>query len=184
MNCFIWSVIFLVFVFNIFLTYGYAQESSESSFILKSTAFKNGGTIPREYTCDGKDISPELSWENVPANTVSFALICEDPDAPAGIWVHWVVYNIPVMVHQLPDNSGKKGEQKILESITQGINDFRKLGYGGPCPPPGKPHRYLFRLLALDIQLPAKSGLNRNQVLAAAKDHILGEAQLMGRYGR
>jgi Raf kinase inhibitor-like YbhB/YbcL family protein len=152
------------------------------SFQIASTDFSSGGTIPKNYTCDGPDLSPPLSWKDPPAGTQSFALIADDPDAPAGTWVHWVLYNVPATVKELPE--GVKKEEKLPDSTLQGRNDFRKIGYGGPCPPPGKPHRYFFKLYALDTKLNLKAGASKADVERAMKGHILGEAELIGQYGR
>ena len=175
-------LICLVWVFFAFDEQVFANEIEP--FTLKSPAFNNGSIIPKKYTCDGENISPELTWENSPLGTVSYVLLCEDPDAPVGIWVHWIIYNIPETTKTLPENLKTNKELITQQMIFMGINDFKKLEYGGPCPPPGKPHRYFFRLLALDIKLPEKPGLNRNQILNAVKGHILEEAQLIGLYSR
>jgi Raf kinase inhibitor-like YbhB/YbcL family protein len=151
-------------------------------FTVTSSAFRNDGDIPRKFTCDGTDRSPELSWAEAPQRTRSLALIVDDPDAPAGTWVHWVIYDIPPDTHQLAE--GIAATDELPSGIRQGINDFRRTGYGGPCPPPGKPHRYFFRLYALDTTLGLKPRSSRKDVDTAMKGHILGQAQLMGRYGR
>ncbi len=151
-------------------------------FQIASTAFSNGGTIAKNYTCDGSDVSPSLSWKDAPAGAQSFALIADDPDAPAGTWVHWVAYNLPGNAKELPE--GVKKEEQLLDGTQQGRNDFRKIGYNGPCPPPGKPHRYFFKLYALNAKLTLKSGATKNDVEAAMKGHILAQAELMGKYGR
>lgn len=145
---------------------------------LTSAAFAEGGTIPAKYTCDGVDVSPPLAWSGVPAGTKAFALIADDPDAPAGTWVHWVLYNVPGSVAQLPEGVSGPG------GAAQGRNDFRKAGYGGPCPPPGKPHRYFFKLYALDASLALKAGAIKAEVERAMQGHALAQAQLMGTYGR
>jgi Raf kinase inhibitor-like YbhB/YbcL family protein len=152
------------------------------SFQIASTTFSSGGTIPKKYTCDGPDLSPPLSWQEPPAGTQSFALIADDPDAPAGTWVHWVLYNAPTTAKELPEGVTK--EEQLPDGTLQGRNDFRKIGYGGPCPPPGKPHRYFFKLYALDTKLNLKAGANKADVERAMKGHILGETELIGRYGR
>lgn len=151
-------------------------------FELKTAAFKPGGDIPTKFTCDGPDVSPALTWTDPPAETESFALIADDPDAPVGTWVHWVVYDVPASARQLPESVPKDGE--LQGGGRQGSNDFRKIGYGGPCPPPGKPHRYFFKLYALDTKLNLKPGATKNAVEQAMKDHILAQAELMGRYHR
>ena len=151
-----------------------------ATFQLNSPAFSSGSMIPAKYTCDGAEVSPALSWNDPPASTKTFALIVDDPDAPGGIWVHWVIYDIPANVRGLPEGVPKSIE--LQNGARQGWNDFRKIGYGGPCPPRGSNHRYSFRLYALDryAQLPAsgsKSDLEREM-----KGHILAQAELVGRY--
>lgn len=148
---------------------------------IKSRAFGNGEMIPVKYTCDGADFSPPLEWTAGPAGTKSFALICDDPDAPMGTWVHWVIYDIPPTTLMLAE--GITREKELPGGGTQGINDFRKIGYGGPCPPGGT-HRYFFRLYALDTVLGLKPGITRDHLLKAMKGHILAEAQTMGTYRR
>ncbi len=148
---------------------------------LTSKAFDNNSTIPPKFTCDGEDISPTLSWSEPPASTKSLALICDDPDAPGKTWVHWVVYNLPPSTRSLPE--AIPGGSNIPDGGLQGINDFRKLSYGGPCPPGGT-HRYFFKVYALDRMLDLKSGATKAEVEAAMKGHILAEAQLIGRYRR
>ena len=160
----------------------FAQKGGPMSFSLQSSAFKEGADIPRQYTCEGADISPALSWGEAPQKTQSFALIADDPDAPVGTWVHWVVWDMPAATRQLPENVAKTAD--LPGSGHQGTNDFRKIGYGGPCPPPGKPHRYFFKLYALDSQLNLKAGAAKKDVEQAMKGHVLAEAQLMGKYQR
>ncbi|MDK2373095.1 MAG: YbhB/YbcL family Raf kinase inhibitor-like protein [Candidatus Korarchaeota archaeon] len=150
------------------------------SFTLKSV-FANGERIPIKYTCDGEDISPPLSWEGQPEGVVSYVLIVEDPDAPIGTFTHWVMYNIPGKMTSLPEGVPK---QKETELGMQGINDFRRVGYGGPCPPPGKPHRYFFKLYALDSTLDLPPGARKRDVIEAMKGHVLAQSQIMGIYGR
>lgn len=160
-----------------------AFATNTDQFILKSPSFTERSIIPKKFTCDGENVSPELTWENLPMGTVTLVLICEDPDAPGGIWTHWILYNIPPRLYSIPENMNDQEELIIQEKILVGRNDFKKLGYGGPCPPPGKPHRYFFRLFALNEKLDLKAGLNRDQLLAAIKENILKEAQLVGLYG-
>lgn len=152
------------------------------AFTLTSSDFQNGGTIPKNLTCDGADVSPELSWSDAPKGTQSFALIADDPDAPAGTWTHWVIYNLPGDTKSLPESVNKIDQ--LPNGAMQGRNDFRKIGYGGPCPPPGKPHRYFFRLYALDTKLNLKPGASRQEVEAAMKGHVVAQADLMGKFGR
>jgi len=153
------------------------------AFILTSAAFKDGAPIPAKYTCDGVDVSPPLAWSGAPAGTRSVALIADDPDAPGGTWVHWVLYNLPAEVSDLPENIAKV-ESLDLGGARQGRNDFRRPGYGGPCPPPGPAHRYFFKLYALDTRLELKAGAQNKDVEAAVEGHALGSAQLMGTYAR
>ena len=147
---------------------------------ITSTAFSEGEMIPQEYTCDGKDISPPLAWTGVPAGTKSLALIADDPDAPVGTWVHWVAFNIPPDVTELPEAIPTDA---LPTGGTHGTNSWRRPGYGGPCPPGGT-HRYFFKLYALDTELALKAGASKKDVEKAMKVHILAEAQLMGRYKR
>jgi len=152
------------------------------SFALSSTAFPNGGEIPRRHTCDGTDLSPALAWQDVPAGTQSLALIADDPDAPAGTWTHWLLWNIPARATLLLEDSAKI--ELLDNGARQGINDFQRIGYGGPCPPPGKPHRYYFKLYALDARLDLKPGATKADLELAIKPHLLAEAQWMGTYQR
>jgi Raf kinase inhibitor-like YbhB/YbcL family protein len=146
---------------------------------LMSSAFRNGGKIPRRYTCDGENISPPLSWAGVPEGTHSLVLTCDDPDAPAGVWHHWAVYDIP------PDEQGL-GEHLARTALKQAINDFRKTGYDGPCPPRGHgPHRYRFRLFAVaERHLPVKAQPSCADVLSLAQAHCIAEAATIGLYER
>ncbi len=146
-----------------------------------SSAFEEGGLIPPKYTCDGSDISPPLQWGRVPEGTKSIALISDDPDAPVGTWVHWVLYNLPADTNGLEENIPP--EAVLSNGARQGITDFGRVGYGGPCPPSGT-HRYLFKLYALDIVLELESGATKSELLKAMKGHILDEGQLMGKYKR
>jgi len=151
------------------------------SLVLKSAAFSEGGWIPEKYTCDGDNVSPPLEWSGIPAGTATLALICDDPDAPMGTWVHWVVFNIPPETDGLPENVPP--ERELRQGGLQGINDFRKIGYGGPCPPGGT-HRYFFKLYALDCRPDLPAGITKSQLMAAMEGHILDQAVLMGRYSR
>ena len=152
------------------------------AFELTSSAFKDGERIPDRHTCEGEDLSPPLHWGVPPAATKSFVMIADDPDAPAGTWVHWVIYNLSLDLRGLPE--GIPAKDHWLNGALQGMNDFRRVGYGGPCPPPGKPHRYFFKLYALDAVLNLKPRATKSQVLEACRKHVLAEAQLMGRFGR
>ncbi|GMV49372.1 YbhB/YbcL family Raf kinase inhibitor-like protein [Nitrospirales bacterium NOB] len=152
------------------------------AFELTSSAFAEGEWIPKKHTCEGQDLSPPLRWNHPPTGTRSFALIADDPDAPAGTWVHWVMYNIPIDIRGLVE--ALPAQDILPNDAQQGLNDFKRVGYGGPCPPPGNPHRYYFRLYALDQELSLKPRAAKAQVLDAMKGHVLAEAQLMGRFTR
>ena len=149
---------------------------------ISSNAFQNGGDIPRKFTCDGADVSPDLSWTNPPDGTQSFALIADDPDAPVGTWTHWVLFDLPAGTRQLNENVSKVDE--LPGGGRQGRNDFKRIGYGGPCPPPGKPHRYFFKLYAVDRKLDLKAGASKQEVEQALQGHTLAKAELMGKYKR
>ncbi|HLP89222.1 MAG TPA: YbhB/YbcL family Raf kinase inhibitor-like protein [Nostocaceae cyanobacterium] len=151
------------------------------SMKLVSSAFENNRLIPPKYTCDGADISPPLSWEDVPEQTQSLALIVDDPDAPIKIFVHWLVYDLPPTSRQLPEQISQ--EKTIKNGGVQGKNDFNKLGYGGPCPPSGT-HRYIFQIYALDKKLNLPPGASKAQLIAAMDGHILAKGELIGRYQR
>ena len=148
---------------------------------LTSSAFRDGEAMPSQYTCDGEDGSPPLAWTAPPAGTKSLALISDDPDAPMGTWVHWVVYNVPPSVQQLP--GAFPAEQERPDGTRQGMTDFRRVGYGGPCPPNGT-HRYFFTLYALDTVLDLAPGATKPALEAAIQGHLLARAQLMGTYAR
>jgi Raf kinase inhibitor-like YbhB/YbcL family protein len=151
---------------------------------IKSSVFKNNGYIPAEYSCDSTDISPPLSWSKVPEGTKSFVLICDDPDAPMVTWVHWVILNIPGQQRELEEDISK--EMILSEGMMQGINDFGRPGYGGPCPPSGKAHRYFFKLYALDemISFSNEEKINKDTVIDKMQGHILAEAKIIGKYER
>jgi len=159
-----------------------AEKARKDQMQLTSTAFADGGAIPAKYTCDAKNVSPPLKWSGVPAGAKSLALIVDDPDAPVGTWVHWVLYDLPATSSELAEDMPKS--QYVTGGAKQGLNDFRHLGYGGPCPPPGKGHRYFFKLYALDTLLDLKPGLTKKDVEAAMAKHILAQGQLMGTYQR
>jgi len=152
------------------------------AFTVKSPAFPPGAEIPKKSSCQGADLSPALEWSGFPAKTASFALIVDDPDAPGGTWVHWVLWNLPAIAHSLPEGVARNDE--LPDGSRQGRNDFRKVGYNGPCPPPGKTHRYFFRLYALDGKLDLAPGASRAELDAAMKGHILGQAEYGGTFRR
>jgi Raf kinase inhibitor-like YbhB/YbcL family protein len=158
------------------------QAGGKSMLSISSPRFSNGGVIAKEFTCDGPDLSPPLSWTDPPAETKSFALLVDDPDAPVGNWNHWTAWNLSSSLRGLPENVSK--EAHLSDGTRQGLNDFRKPGYNGPCPPPGKPHRYYFKLFALDATLDLKPNAGKKELEAAMKGHILAHAESMGRYGR
>jgi Raf kinase inhibitor-like YbhB/YbcL family protein len=149
---------------------------------LKSTAFDPNQTIPRKYTCDGPDLSPALQWTGVPRETKTLALVVEDPDAPAGTWVHWVLYDLPGGARELPE--GVPTTETLPRGGAQGRNDFGRIGYGGPCPPPGRPHRYVFTLYALSSRVNLAPGATKKELLHSVHGHVLAEAKLVGKYGR
>ncbi|MFQ5830644.1 MAG: YbhB/YbcL family Raf kinase inhibitor-like protein [Candidatus Methylomirabilia bacterium] len=159
-----------------------AAGGSAMALELESSAFSSGGEIPVNHTCDGPDLSPPLRWTDPPANTKSLALIVDDPDAPVGTWVHWVLYEIPATVRELPEAVPTR--DTVPGTGTQGANDFGKVGYGGPCPPRGPAHRYFFKLYALDTELALRSGKTKRELLKAIEGHVLGQAELVGRYKR
>jgi Raf kinase inhibitor-like YbhB/YbcL family protein len=148
---------------------------------ITSQAFEDEGMIPEKYTCDDINVSPPLAWSPGPEGTRTYALICDDPDAPMGTWVHWVLFNLPVNINELPE--GIPPERDLESEAKQGMNDFRKIGYGGPCPPGGT-HRYFFKLYALDAEVDLESGATKSDLLRAMEGHILAESQLMGKYQR
>lgn len=148
---------------------------------ITSSAFQENQMIPEKYTCEGEDISPQLKWDSMPDGTKSIAVICDDPDAPMGTWVHWVVYNIPPDIRELPENF--PDDETLPDGTRQGITDFGKTGYGGPCPPSGT-HRYYFKIYALDINIDAVSILDKKTLLQEMQGHILAQGQLIGRYKR
>ncbi|MFP3869356.1 MAG: YbhB/YbcL family Raf kinase inhibitor-like protein [Syntrophobacteria bacterium] len=163
------------------LTQPGAAPAGDVHITVTSAAFDQGGVIPSRYTCDGADISPPLAWSAVPEASRSLALICDDPDAPSGTWVHWVLYDLPAEVRELPENLPIR--KSLANGAKQGLNDFRRIGYGGPCPPGGT-HRYYFTLYALDEKLDLPPGVTKMQLLQAMHGHILAEGRLMGTYGR
>ena len=152
------------------------------SLTISSASFANGGTIAKKFTCDGEDVSPELSWSGAPAGTKSFALLSDDPDAPIGNWNHWTAWNLPPDSRGLPEGTNKT--KRLPDGTQQGSNDFHKIGYNGPCPPPGKPHRYYFKLFALDTKLTLKDDAGKRELGAAMKGHILAQGEWIGQYGR
>jgi Raf kinase inhibitor-like YbhB/YbcL family protein len=161
----------------------FPQEKIVMDIEVLSTAFREGEAIPVQYTCDGANISPPLRWGGIPKNSQSLALVCEDPDAPSGLFVHWVIFNLPPIVADLPE-AMPTTEELVESGAIQGRNHFENIGYDGPCPPPGKPHRYFFRLFALDTKLQLQAGATKQEFERAAEGHILAEGSLMGTYKR
>src|SRR5438309_11717707 len=155
--------------------------SEKMSIKITSTAFADGEMMPKQYTCDGANVSPPLFWSGVPASAKALALICDDPDAPGKTWVHWVVYDLPASLSSLTENIATTAE--LTDGGTQGANDFKKIGYGGPCPPSGT-HRYYFKLYALDAELDLKPGAMKSDLLKAMEGHVVAQGQLMGTYRR
>jgi Raf kinase inhibitor-like YbhB/YbcL family protein len=150
---------------------------------VSSAAFSESEAIPIQYTCDGANVSPPLRWGGIPKNSRSLAIICEDPDAPSGVFIHWVIYNLPPIVADLPEAT--PATEELAESgAIQGRNDFNNIGYDGPCPPPGKAHRYLFHFYALDAKLQLQAGATAQEFESAAEGHIIAEGRLMGTYKR
>lgn len=165
--------------FALALALGLTYNQGESAMKLTSPAFENNSAIPAKFTCQGSDHSPALQWEAEPGNTKSFALICSDPDAPHGTFIHWVLYDIPATTHALPE--GIQGGDELENGSRQGLSSFNKLGYGGPCPPSGT-HHYHFDLFALDTRLNKPAGLTEEQLRGAMHGHILAQTRLTGLY--
>ena len=181
------SIDFFIFLFTLgvaapLATTTAAQGARPMGFSITSDNFKNGSEIPKRFTCDGADVSPELSWTAPPSGAQSLALIADDPDAPAGTWTHWVLFNLPSTTTHLAEGVNKVDE--LPGGARQGRNDFRKIGYNGPCPPPGKPHRYFFKIYALNTSLQLSAGASKQELEKAMEGHIAGHAELMGTYKR
>src|ERR1700730_1724220 len=159
-----------------------AQGAGKMAFAISSTSFSNSSDIPKKFTCDGADVSPEFSWTDPPPGTQSFALIADDPDAPSGTWTHWVLFDLPATTTSLAEAVSKVDQ--LPGGERQGRNDFRKIGYNGPCPPPGKPHRYVFKLYSLSSKLNLKPGASKQELEQAMEGLTLGSAEWMGTYRR
>lgn len=153
-----------------------------ADFLVSTTAFHQGGEIPQKYSCDGQNISPPVSWTAPPSGTRSIALIFEDPDAPSGLFVHWVVYNLPPSAGGLVEGVEKSGKMPAV--LTQGRNGAGSAGYRGPCPPPGPAHRYFFRIYALNMEPALPAGLSAQSLREMMESHILAETETMGKYQR
>jgi Raf kinase inhibitor-like YbhB/YbcL family protein len=158
------------------------MSNHKKTIPISSAAFGDGGGIPTQYTADGRNDSPPLEWGDPPPGTRSFALVCDDPDAPRGTFVHWVLWNLPAETRHL--HSAVPQTPTLPDGARQGTNGFGRIGYGGPSPPPGPQHRYLFKLYALDAPLPLDAGATKEQVLEAMRGHQLAEGILTGMYGR
>ncbi len=152
------------------------------AFMITSGGFADGEAIPSKFTCDGENISPQLSWTHAPVGTKSLALIADDPDAPAGTWTHWVLLDLPASATELSEGQPQTGE--LPGGGVQGKNDFGKIGYGGPCPPPGNPHRYFFKLYALSSNLSLQPGASKQDLEHAMEGYVLAETQIVGTYKR
>jgi Raf kinase inhibitor-like YbhB/YbcL family protein len=162
---------------------GEAQGQGEQpmAILVSSPVFDEEGMIPVKYTCDGDDISPPLLFDGIPAEAKSLALISDDPDAPMGTWVHWVMYNLPPDTREMPEKIAS--DEKLENGAIHGVTDFGRYGYGGPCPPSGT-HRYYFKVYALDTMLDLSGKIDKKALVAAMEGHILAEGQLMGKYKR
>jgi Raf kinase inhibitor-like YbhB/YbcL family protein len=150
------------------------------AFQITTTAFRDSASIPKKFTCDGPDVSPALAWSDPPGGTKSLAIIVDDPDAPAGTWVHWVIYDLPAETRKLPE--GIEKDRELKNGALQGRNDFGKIGYNGPCPPRGSEHRYFFKLYALDSKTGLKAGATKSDLERAMSRHVLAQAQFIGTY--
>jgi Raf kinase inhibitor-like YbhB/YbcL family protein len=157
-------------------------DEGEMTLSLSSSVFQDGDSIPTKYTCDGQDVSPPLAWREPPAGTQSFVLIMDDPDAPGGVFTHWLVFKLPADSRELAEAVPPQNE--LANGALQGKNDFGKIGYSGPCPPSGATHHYRFTIYALDQPLDLMAGVSRKQVLDAITGHILAWGQLIGMYQR
>lgn len=169
------SLLLLVWISGV-SNFAYAVSPRETTFVLQSSAFENESSIPAKYTCQGSDISPPLSWKGAPANTKSFALIVDDPDAPGGTWNHWLIFNIPPETHALSENL-----TSLPQGALMGKNSWGNNSYNGPCPPQGV-HRYFFKLYALDAVLTLSKDASKNEIEKAMKENSVGKAELMGKY--
>ncbi len=161
--------------------YGIESNNRRNDMKILSPAFQHEGMIPDKFSCKGKDISPMLKWENAPAGTKSFVLVCDDPDAPMGTWDHWLLFNIPASVTELPE--GVPAQAELPNGARHGKNSWGRKDYGGPCPPGGT-HRYFFKFYALDTLLDLKPGASKKELLKAMQGHILAQTELMGKFKR
>ena len=175
--CQLYGTVFAVLFMSTFC----CGKGGNMAITVESSAFASLQSIPAQYTCNGQDISPPLMWKNIPENTKSFAIICDDPDAPGGMWVHWVCYDIPRSVDSIEENIPKTDSLPV--GGKQGTTDFGRIGYGGPCPPSGV-HRYFFKVYALDVMLGLPSGKTKKEIERAMKGHIVAQGELVGKYSR
>lgn len=170
------TIVLLVFAAGSGVAFTAQKGRKAMALQVSSSAFSEGQPVPEKYTCDGQNVSPPLKWSGAPANTRSFSVIADDPDAPSGTFTHWVLYDLPPDTTELSEGSSAGGKQ--------GVSGFKKTGYGGPCPPPGGAHRYFFHVYALDVASLGGPGLSKQDVTTAMKGHIVGQGQLMGTYKR
>jgi Raf kinase inhibitor-like YbhB/YbcL family protein len=177
------SKIFLIAFFSPTIAIAtYGQGAKTMSLTVTSTSFQSGGEIAKKFSCAGEDVSPQISWSGAPDGTQTFVLIADDPDAPAGTWTHWVLYDLPASSTSL--NEGLPKSEQLPDGSKQGRNDFRKIGYNGPCPPAGKPHRYFFKVYAVDRKLGLKPGASRGEVEKAMQGHVYAQGEYMGTFRR
>jgi Raf kinase inhibitor-like YbhB/YbcL family protein len=182
--CLVILVLILVGAFLLLRRHGHAdiaQGQTQRSIAVETASFPTGNSIPARFTCDGAGLSPEIHWPSPPSGTRSLAIVMDDPDAPLG-FVHWLVYGIPIEAREIAE--GASSQAGLPHGTAEGINSSGSVGYTGPCPPGAKPHHYVFRLYALDVPLALPPGLDKEQLAAAVKDHVLAEGQLTGLYSR
>ena len=177
------SILVLCLIVSFHISSQTKSNNKKMEIKLFSSAFKQGNFIPAKLSCEGPNISPQLHWSNAPKDVKSFAIIVDDPDAPGGDFVHWVIYNIPGNLNELHEDVTPS--RNIPDEVKLGTNGFGRISYGGPCPPAGKPHRYFFKIYALDTVLHhLESGATKQELLSAMNNHILAEGHLMGKYQR
>ena len=188
-----WRRLLIIFGFGELLLLFYSGRQKAFSFpaptqtqsaplSISSPSFANGGEIPKKFSCDGPDVSPQLGWSEPPAGTAAFALLVDDPDAPAGNWNHWTIWNIPASARSLPEGVSKS--RRLPDGSQQGMNDFKKVGYNGPCPPANKPHHYHFQLFAVDTKLNLTGDAGKPELATAMKGHVLAQAEWIGTFRR
>lgn len=178
----IWFVFLLTIFFSTINTFPQQEKGMiKMEIIIESRSFEDGGIIPSKYTCDGVNISPQLSWSCSVEDVKTYAVIVEDPDAPSGNFTHWIVYNIPSRINTLLENSTPA--KNVPDEVLMGTNDFGRIGYGGPCPPSGT-HRYFFRIYGLSTAVHLDSGATLKDVMKKMEGHIIARGELMGKYQR